>query len=254
MHMASLKRRLIDTLTFPLHAQLIRKGSAWRQIEPEVLSRFLTSFRIDCVFDVGANIGQYATQLRRIGFRGLIISFEPNPDAASNLRKKAQADKRWIIQETALDSVSRTINFNVMKRSTFSSLHEPDHTATDFFNEMNSIDRKVSVVTQTIAGLLPKLQAEYKFTRPFLKMDTQGHDLDVTSGAGEAIRQFVGLQSELGFTSLYKDVPDALAALNYYRSLGFKLSSLVPNNAGHFPDLHEIDCILYNPAFLPEAA
>lgn len=137
-----------------------------------------------------------------------------------------------------------------MKRSTFSSLHAPDHSATAFFNEMNSVDRQVSIVTQTISDLFPELQAEFGFSRPFLKMDTQGHDLDVARGAGDYIRRFTGLQSELGFTTLYKDAPEALEALNYYRSLGFKLSSLVPNNAGHFPDLHEIDCILYNPDLL----
>jgi hypothetical protein len=30
-----------------------------------------------------------------------------------------------------------------------------------------------------------------------------------------------------------------------YTALGFVLSALVPNNGGHFPDLLEIDCIMY---------
>jgi hypothetical protein len=41
------------------------------------LREMLTQLEIDCILDVGANRGQFARELRRIGFRGLIFSFEP---------------------------------------------------------------------------------------------------------------------------------------------------------------------------------
>ena len=248
--MSSWKRRLVDSVADRFGVHVSRKGAAWELIEPEFLSRFLKAFQVDCVFDVGANYGQYAARLRAIGFRGLIISFEPNPDAAARLREMAANAKDWIIKEIALDSESREMNFNVMKRSTFSSLHEPDHSGTGIFVEMNAVERQVRVQTQTLGKEFPKLQSEFEFARPYLKLDTQGHDLAVVRGAGDHIRRFVGLQSELSFTSLYKDSPDAETVLQSYRNLGFKLSSLVPNNASHFPDLHEIDCVMYNPAFV----
>jgi hypothetical protein len=47
--------------------------------EEEHLRRFLRHFEVDCVFDVGANSGQYATMVReRAGYLGPIVSFEPN--------------------------------------------------------------------------------------------------------------------------------------------------------------------------------
>ena len=55
---------------------------------PEILSlrRFLSAFAVDCVIDVGANHGQYATMLRRdVGFAGAILSFEPNPETVAVL-------------------------------------------------------------------------------------------------------------------------------------------------------------------------
>jgi FkbM family methyltransferase len=248
--MATLKRRLLDSLTTRLGIQVVRKGATWAIIEPEFLRQFLDAFQIDCVFDVGANTGQYAEMLRDIGYPGPIISFEPNPDAASKLREAAKKEKNWVIKEVALDSQCRTVNFNVMKKSTFSSLHQPDHSGAAVFADMNSIERQVTITTQTLSDLFPALQAEFGFSRPFLKMDTQGHDLSVIQGAGNYRSQFAGLQSELSFTALYKDSPNACAALEYYRSIGFLLSSLVPSTGSHFPDLYEVDCVMYNPSFV----
>lgn len=37
--------------------------------------------QINCVFDIGANKGQYARQLRELGYDGLIFSFEPTSHA-----------------------------------------------------------------------------------------------------------------------------------------------------------------------------
>jgi FkbM family methyltransferase len=250
--MASWKRRLVDAVTKPLGVVLVPKGMAWKTIEPEQLERFLTVFEIDCVFDVGANIGQYATQLREIGFKGLIVSFEPNPAAVQVLRDAAAGDDRWIVEELALDEQSRPLTFNVMKSPQFSSLHEPDHSNVKTFVELNAVERRVDVITQTLANVFPALLAQHQFRRPFLKMDTQGHDAAVAKGAGPYLRQFVGLQSELALTNLYRDQPSFVEALDFYKSAGFKLSALVPNNAGHFPDLNEVDCIMYNPGFVPD--
>jgi FkbM family methyltransferase len=215
-----------------------------------VLTQFLSAFRIDCVFDVGANIGQYGKRLRQIGYRGLIISFEPNPNAFQKLQEAAKADRQWIVRQTALDSEIRNIVFNVMKSDQFSSLHVPDNTTTTIFRDMNVIETQIPVTTATLNDLFPGLRAQFGFSRPFLKMDTQGHDFQVVAGADKYLMDFVGLQSELGLTPLYEDSLGFSEALALYRSKGFKLSALVPNNKGHFPDLHEIDCIMYNPAFM----
>jgi FkbM family methyltransferase len=247
----SLKRRVIDAVVKPLGIEISRQGSAWALMEPEQLRRFLARFRVDCVFDVGANTGQYASRLRHIGFQGLIVSFEPNPAAAALLAKAARRDRAWLVKELALDSQARTLTFNVMQDSQFSSLHEPDHSRTAAFVEKNRVQRQLVLETDTLANLLPRLEMEYGFERPFLKLDTQGHDMDVVQGAGPLIRKFVGLQSELGLTALYKGAHDFREALDLYQSLGFRLSALIPNNAGAFPDLNEVDCLMYNTAFSP---
>lgn len=62
---------------------------------------------------------------------------------------------------------------------------------------------------------------------------------------------FVGLQSELAVANLYDSSVDFREALTVYQELGFTLTALVPNNAGHFPRLLEVDCIMIRNDLIP---
>jgi hypothetical protein len=77
-------------------------------------------------------------------------------------------------------------------------------------------------------------------------MDMQGNDFVVMEGPGDVLGAFVGLQSELALHKLYDDAVDFAACAAAFTARGFDLSAFVPNNAGHFPALFEIDCVMFN--------
>ncbi len=213
--------------------------------EQSHLSRLLEHYRVDCVFDVGANYGQYAEMLRRkAGFQGLIISFEPMPAAAAALREKAKGQSNWVIEEMALAANDGHSSFNIMKASQFSSLSEPRHDEVDIFRERNRVEGAVSVKTENLATAYRRLKATHRFQRPFLKLDTQGSDVEIVSSAKSVLREFIGLQSELAVKRLYANSGDFRTAITLYQEGGFLLSAFVPNNAGQFPQLIETDCIM----------
>lgn len=213
--------------------------------EQNHLRQIFERFDVDCVFDIGANYGQHAEMLRRhTGFRGLIVSFEPIPEAAAVLREKAAHDPMWDIQEIAVSSHDGQQSFNLMNDSEFSSLSAPKTDGPALFTYKNAVQRSVVVKTERLQTAYSTLQTKYGFQRPFLKLDTQGFDAEIISHSREVLSRFVGLQSELAVTRLYESSIDFRDALNLYESCGFKLSAFVPNNAGHFPLLVETDCIM----------
>ncbi len=213
--------------------------------EIRLLRRIIKEYYVDCVFDVGANTGQYAKMLRKdVGFKGIIISFEPNPEAFIELKRKATTDPLWIVENIALSDRDGELTFNVMHGDQFSSLHNPSDEKTKLFSRSNIIARTVPVVARTLKSILPHLQATYKFTRPFLKMDTQGHDAAVVRGCGEQLSVFIGLQSELSIIKIYEGTLDYIETIKFYESLGYNLSAFLANNRGHFPTLIETDCLM----------
>jgi FkbM family methyltransferase len=228
---------------------LVPRGELGQEIERWQLKRFWDHFKIDCIFDVGANLGQYAMMARSLGFAGPIISFEPNTAIADKLRQAAAVDDLWFVEEVALDETEQDTSFNVMTGHQFSSLHQPQDSEQRFTAHMDVVET-LSVRTMRLDTMFDRYRDQLGFARPFLKMDTQGHDVSVAKGGGDRLALFHGLQSELAFKTIYAGQVSYRDALDYYSAQGFTLSSLVPNNHGHFPDLIEMDCIMYNAALV----
>jgi hypothetical protein len=107
---------------------LWRAGLDVRRFDPRwseaaQLVRQLFVHRIDVVFDVGANTGQFAQQLRDAGFVGRIVSFEPSTAAHATLSQRSQDDAHWIIApRMALGDHDGTVTLNLAGNSASSSI------------------------------------------------------------------------------------------------------------------------------------
>jgi FkbM family methyltransferase len=237
-------RRAYETLKRLRNLRMYDESKLYAVWEQRHLRRLLAYLDVDCVFDVGANYGQYAEMLRqRVGFTGRIISFEPMPDAVTVLKAKSARDPKWTIEGIALSSSSGARIFHIMKSNRFSSLGQPLHTEVDIFERMNAVERTIEVQTETLEEAYMRLKKEYEFSRPFLKMDTQGFDVDIVRAASLVMPFFLGMQSELAVKRIYEQSVDFRDAIAAYKEAGFDVSAFVPNNAGHFPQLIEMDGI-----------
>jgi hypothetical protein len=66
------------------------------------LRNLLRHYAINCVVDVGANEGQFATGLRQLGYPGRIVSFEPQSGPMAVLQQRAAGDPQWEVHAFGL--------------------------------------------------------------------------------------------------------------------------------------------------------
>jgi FkbM family methyltransferase len=249
-----MNRHLRELRDRRLAVRLALTGRVHQYPEIQALRRFLSAFAVDCLFDVGANRGQYATTLRKdVGFTGTILSFEPNPDIFAELSKRAAPDGKWHVFNLALSDFDGTAGFNIMAADQFSSLKKPSSAQDDIFAGRNLVTRTVDIQCRRLDTLLPQLMAAHGFVRPFLKMDTQGHDLSVCEGAGQGLAQMAGVQTELGVRPIYEDGAGYRAMIDWLEERNFVPSAFFANNKGHFPLLVEMDGIFVNRTMLAQA-
>ena len=231
-----LVRAAYAAVASPSAAQFIERLKAVS--ERQVLGGLLSKLRIDCVIDAGANEGQYARLVRRLGFTGLILSFEPNLDVFQKMEHAFSGDHAWRGVNCALGSCEEELDFNIFEQSQISSfLPGSDRVH-------STLVRTVKIPVRRLDAFLPQILPDWNKRHLFLKCDTQGFDLEVVRGADGVLAQVYGLQSEIAVQSLYVGMPRYLEALSFYESLGFILIDLWLNNRTLDGDVLEYDCLM----------
>jgi len=241
--MASAKRALSTALGNLIGAHIIPKGHVtWN--EEKFAADLFAALEPDCIFDIGANVGQFGTWLRKMGYRGTILSFEPSPTIVEKLNRVAQSDENWHVFPYAVGDINGTLPFNIMEHDVLSSFLSPSTDADAPFKKVNVVSETIDVPVKTLDTIYGELAARYVFKRPILKMDTQGFDLKVTAGAGAAINNFLAILSEVAVRRLYKDNPMLWESIEFFHNLGFDLLRLFPVHPRKILNPLEFNCYL----------
>jgi FkbM family methyltransferase len=216
-------------------------GSLGRHLARELFP----ALSINCVLDVGAHRGEYGRFLREIGYSGEIVSFEPTPASFDLLRRVAEGDQRWQVCPWALGNKTESREFHVFgELSKFNSLEEPSEFGAARYHlavterPIVAVKRLDEVFTEVTQSVPPPVRA-------YLKMDTQGHDRHVMTGATGCHAEILALQSELAARRLYRDSPRLGEALSYFEDFGYLPTGFFPVNLE--PGTHvavEWDCVM----------
>jgi FkbM family methyltransferase len=216
-----------------------------RAVLANQLTSLLSRYEIEMVIDVGANVGQYGTLLREIGYLGEIVSYEPVDEAFRELREAASGDDRWEVRQLALGARDEAGVINVASRSDLSSLRVANDYGSRLFREGGAITGEQPVELRRLDSLLAA--GELTATGALLKTDTQGWDLDVLAGAQSALGQLRAVQVELAFRPIYERMPEAAETIAYLGERGFEPTGLFPVTRDPELRLIEADLIAVKP-------
>ena len=192
----------------------------------EQLVDTLLQFQVDLVIDVGANRGQYGQRLRRNGYAGQIVSFEPQPDIQALLIETARADQNWIVAPPmALGAQDGTATLQRSAESDMSSLL-PQNETLKSISPSSAVGEAIEVPLHRLDGLARIKDGP--FQRMFLKVDVQGTEPEVLEGALGILDRVVGIQVECAMVPLYEGEQDFRVMLDLLPRQGYDLHLVLP--------------------------
>ncbi len=179
--------------------------------------RFMNDAAITVVLDVGAHVGEYASSLRRFGYKERIESFEPLARAHAELCSRAAGDPLWRCHRLALGDTSGTLTLHVAGNEVSSSALDmlPRHVQGA---PESSYVRSEQVTVRTVDDLGLTDASD----RAYLKADVQGFEQRVLAGAARTLESVHLLEVELSLVRLYEDGPLYAEMLEYLKELHFE--------------------------------
>lgn len=154
---------------------------------------------IETLLDVGANTGQFASRIRRIGYRGPIMSFEPLRAAHEALVRAASRDPFWTVApRMALGDKDGTDQINIAENSFSSSLLDVEASS------IAAAPASRFLASETIDVRRLDTVANPAWRRPLaLKLDTQGFEMKILDGALETLPGVSLILAEMSLVPLY---------------------------------------------------
>jgi len=176
--------------------------------------------------DVGASHGQYGEWLRSSGFRGRVLSFEPERSSYQVLQATAAVDGAWQAFNFGLGAISSAAELRVAGNLVSSSILP----MTNLHEEVAEGSAVTSCQTIQIRSL-DEVMADVRLDRDavvHLKIDVQGYEGDVLAGARTMLLdpRLGSVEIELSTAPLYESQSDWLEVLRLLRNARFEMATL----------------------------
>jgi len=198
-----------------------------KMTDEERFMLLLKHYKIDLIFDVGANTGQYAESLFKLGYKGKIVSFEPLSDAHQKLLKNSEKYPGWMVAERcALGAEDGEIEINISENSVSSSIM-------NVLNDHVKAEPKSRIIKKEKTKIFKLDSVYHKYAENakniLLKVDTQGFEEPVLKGASNTIPKLSGIQLEMSLTTLYDGQMLFKELYELVTGLGFSLNLIEPS-------------------------
>ena len=152
----------------------------------DLIQRYLPDWRPAVIFDVGANVGQSAKAYARRFLDARIHSFEPSPQTYRRLLDRVSGFPQVVTHCLALGRAEATLGLTQARNPALNHLVPADQPLPK---------GAVRVAVRTGTDVMQKLNVD---RIDFLKIDTEGHDLEVLHGFLPVLDRVDFIQVEAG--------------------------------------------------------
>jgi FkbM family methyltransferase len=179
----------------------------------------------DAILDIGANVGEFVTDLRKLGVRKMVYSFEPILAAFEKLREVQSNDSQLRIYNLAIgETKSRKVinlannNFASSSFLNFNHYHKNAAPSIEFFGT-----EEVDVIT--ISDFLSR----ENMNNIFVKIDVQGWEIKVLEGISENDwKKIRGFRIEVNLSENYVGSASMFDVLAFLKLKGYSIYRIAP--------------------------
>lgn len=167
------------------------------------------SYQPKLVLDIGAYEGNWATSFLTVFPKAKILMLEGQKSKKDILRQKSAANKQLEFRIALLGSAEQEVEFNIYE------------TASSVLKEDNETGAKVEIRTLTT---LDQLTINTPFAQPdFIKIDTQGYELEILKGAEKTMQYAEFVLLEVSLIDIYKGCPLVAEVMAFMQAKSFVL-------------------------------
>ena len=192
--------------------------------------------------DVGACIGESLSQFD--GF-DTVYAIEPGPEEFNQLKEKGSLFKNYIPLNLAIGLKNEDVEFITYHNGRFSSMLEFNKES-EFYkyceDNCQSFDEFKETIKIECIRLDKLIEKEEIKEIEYIKIDTQGTDLDVVKSLGDKISIVKKISMEIQLKELYRGSSTIEETLEYMNKRGFVLVE----DLNHYNNEFEKDFVFVN--------
>jgi len=170
------------------------------------LARFIDGDDRILLIDVGGNVGDWASDFQLFFPNSDIVAFEPDPRAYAAYAARFRAAPGVTVHNFALSDVRGEAVFRMAEESVYSTLEA--YAPTQDERHIRLADA-CNVPLAPLDSIAIDLSG---YETVVLKIDVQGHEIEVLRGAVETLRSVDVVIGELAFAGEYEGKPPSFAA------------------------------------------
>lgn len=146
----------------------------------------------------------------------------------------------------ALGREAGEAKINVTKSPGLNSFLPPRTDEVRDFWAADEVTHQELVKIRTLDQVLPECGVDCTRDRVYLKLDTQGFDVEVLNGGMKSLPSVCALQTEASIKPIYETMPNYLDSLSALSGQGFEVSGFFPVTLDERLRLIEFDCVMVN--------